>query len=1314
MSPRVETDSLTHADYSVGWICALPTELTAAKAVLEKTHSRLSTPGDPNAYTLGSIGEHNIVVFCLPTGRYGNNLAATAVTSMLSSFQSVRCVLLVGIGGGVHPKVRLGDIVVGEPKGRYPGVVQWDMGKTTQGGKFEPTGALDNPRMELLTALGDLKSDHDLNGGPQFPEYIEELRETRQSLSPRYFRSGSMKDDLYRADYDHVKKRGIQELYAIGDNDEDEEEHSEDEEVESCKYCDPTKIVKRRRVKDPRVHYGLIASGNQVIKEAKHRDKINEDFGGEVLCVEMEAAGVLAKCPCLVIRGICDYADSHKNKVWQKPAALAAAAFAKEFLHILQPQKVEEMAVIKVIKEFHRDVETEKILDWLSPLRFTDHHAEILEDIPKDTGTGIFKESQFIEWIEGKDNRSKTKTLWCHGIPGAGKTVVAAIVADFLRKQHSKNHPNVGIATVYCDYAKKESQSADNLVRSIYQQALEWMEEIPSNLREMYQKSYSKPPPLPSMKDISAAFATSSGNLSTLFIVLDALDEASETVQDSIVRRIQELPFLDIRLFCTSRPLTRFHDVCKGSPQIEIKASEKDIATFVNSQIEASARVLKLMKDAEGLRQEIVLGITDKAKGMFLMAKLHIGGIMSASSQTDIRNALRDLSAEINDTYKQSMERIRSQQPSDRDLAERALSWVFGSRRPLSMVELQHALATSRLKTDQEEVAKEDMPHEEIILTVCQGLLIQEKVANSIRLSWDFAEQISRLNPGHFIRAVHYTAAEYFNEHYNEEFPHGEAEIARVCVAYLSLRGLSHIFKSYGWAIQQYGQEKPRNWVFETRRRFPLFHYAGKYWSSHLCDASALGLRIRPSDIFWEYNGVSSDEWEEWFSSQKVTNRVHGISALLKFAIESLKLWKEVLEQVTQGEHDINAVDESGRTMLLHAIYSGNVDATKFLLMHHKTIIKQAELESEDLLYISIVQNLPGVVKALLSMITIRDEKANERGQETVPSPRQSHGIYSLGRLRSLQMKTVQIRSDKGPFTRTYRSARILRMLLDKTKRFEPKDGWDFLQLALADSVKYDKKLCAFLLKRVLNLNARDDTGNTLLHRAVVTNHPRSYWLVERLLEAGANIHHINHLGETPLLYVARNRSVYAEKMIQKLLHFGANPNVKSSEGSTALGCIIQGIDFSEFTPSSTESLVKTLLKGGADPNLRIRFHESVLFLLMERSESMARSSRGLTEEEVHSMQELMWLLLDAGADVTFKNANDKTPGDCALEGSNNIFSLMLAVYEYLNTSWERVPVGGPTKETLLSLVEHSDINYLARNKMLLKLRQAVTIPVDY
>src|SRR5437667_5508592 len=129
--------TLTHDDYTVGWICAIRLELTASISMLDEKHPPLPVrEPDTNAYTLGRIGEHNVVMACLPAGQIGNNPAATVATNMQNSFKMIKFGLLVGIGGGVphgNNDIRLGDVVVSKPNKKNGGVVQYDFGTRDQG-----------------------------------------------------------------------------------------------------------------------------------------------------------------------------------------------------------------------------------------------------------------------------------------------------------------------------------------------------------------------------------------------------------------------------------------------------------------------------------------------------------------------------------------------------------------------------------------------------------------------------------------------------------------------------------------------------------------------------------------------------------------------------------------------------------------------------------------------------------------------------------------------------------------------------------------------------------------------------------------------------------------------------------------------------------------------------------------------------------------------------------------------------------------------------------------------------------------------------
>ena len=357
--------TLTHQDYTVGWVCALTIELAAATVMLDREHPDLPQPlSDQNHYTLRSIGVHNIAIACLPEGDIGNNPAATVATRMTSTFSSIKFWLMVGIGGGVPPRVRLGDVVVGTPVYDCPGVVQWDLG-IAQKDSFRRVGALNKAPETLRTAIQKLKARHEIHGSDEaILAILEKLRSNNQTFASRYLRSEDLEDTLFRADYDHVSERpnsadGREES---GDDDDSGDDGNGDCDAD-CRYCDRKKAVKRKpRNKKIEIHYGLIASGNSVIKNARERDEINQRLEGLALCFEMEAAGMLSSHPCLVIRGICgkshshfvrwvvltpmaliDDSDTHKNYKWQNYAAVVAAAFAKELLGVVVASQVNLM-----------------------------------------------------------------------------------------------------------------------------------------------------------------------------------------------------------------------------------------------------------------------------------------------------------------------------------------------------------------------------------------------------------------------------------------------------------------------------------------------------------------------------------------------------------------------------------------------------------------------------------------------------------------------------------------------------------------------------------------------------------------------------------------------------------------------------------------------------------------------------------------------------------------------------------------------------------------------------------------------------------
>jgi len=129
---------------------------------------------DPNLYRLGCIGEHNIAIVGIPDGFTGIASASTVAQRSWVTFPSVKTLLLVCIGGGAYTiknDIRLRDVVVSCPDGKYGGVVQYDFGKSLSEGRFEHTGALNLPPWEALSTLTVVKANHFVNA-TQPPDYL--------------------------------------------------------------------------------------------------------------------------------------------------------------------------------------------------------------------------------------------------------------------------------------------------------------------------------------------------------------------------------------------------------------------------------------------------------------------------------------------------------------------------------------------------------------------------------------------------------------------------------------------------------------------------------------------------------------------------------------------------------------------------------------------------------------------------------------------------------------------------------------------------------------------------------------------------------------------------------------------------------------------------------------------------------------------------------------------------------------------------------------------------------------------------------------
>ncbi|RYP63833.1 hypothetical protein DL769_006845 [Monosporascus sp. CRB-8-3] len=1170
-------------DYTVGWICALSTEYVAAQAFLDEEHEgpEYVSPNDNNNYALGKVGKHNVVIAVLPDGMYGTSSATSVARDMLHSFPNVRIGLMVGIGGGApSPKhdIRLGDIVVSAPCDGNGGVFQYDFGKTIQGQNFQETGVLNQPPIFLLTAVNGLKAQYELKGN-HLEEAISGILERNPRLW-KYKRPDPGTDRLYKAEVIH--------------------------DLSCAAVCssDSSKLIlrcKRTENEDnPAIHYGLIASANQLIKDALVRDKLVAQK--DVLCFEMEAAGLMNHFPCLVVRGVCDYSDSHKNKEWQGYAAMAAAAYTKHLLYRIAPTKVEAQKRIEEIvsgvekkvedvRTFVRGQYDQTVLGWLTPVDYAPQHNDYIRRRQARTGQWLLESDKFQTWL-----KTDKQTLFCPGIPGAGKTIITAIVVDHLLANFRRNE-RIGIAYIYCNFQRQDEQKPEVLLESLLKQLAQGQSSLPQSVKELYER-HEKHRTRPSGNEISETLHSVAATYSRVFIAVDALDESQDSSREALLDEIFNLQAkTDTNIFATSRGNDEIKRRFDGCPSLEIRANAQDVKTYLDTRV---SRLRPDILDDE-IRDIIRTKVAKAADGMyitysarlesncinadfrFLLVKLHMDMLISKPTKGHIKQALQVLGKGmkgLDETYGQAMERIKRQEPDSRDLAERILAWIVHSKRPLSTLELQHALA---VRPQTKTINEDYVPAEGILQSLCAGLVTIDKQSNIIRL-------------------VHYTTQKFLEGRGKEWLP-TELDITTACVTYLSF----DTFES-GFCPTDHELD-------ERLRSNPLYDYAARNWGYHAYAARA-----------------------------EVKNEVR------KLVVDFL----ENKEKVSASSQALLApkryVPGSGYSQKMPKQISGAHLATYFGLKGIITLLgKEHGPDCKDTLgrtplWLAAQRGYEAVVDELLSLKDAVYPDSEDKSGRTPLSMAAERGHKAVVQLLLLLKDTVDAncKDSKGWTPLIYATQnghwRVIELFLASDKvDSDLKDGDDRSPLSWAAGNGHKDVTQILLGKNGVEPDSKDKNGRTPLSWAAGNGHKdvAQVLLDENRIKPDAR----DNNDRTPLSWAARN----AHEAVVKLLleKNGVDPNVRGNHGRTPLSLAAEmgrdavvkllltndkvkpdSKDNCGRTPlslaagSGMETIVKLLLaKGEVDPDVKDNdgraplswaaqhAHERVVELLLARSE---------------------------------------------------------------------------------------------------------------
>ncbi|KAK8052793.1 hypothetical protein PG996_012094 [Apiospora saccharicola] len=578
-------------DVTVAIFCALAYESVAVKYTLDEELSCASeTAGRQNyVYSFGRIAKHNIVI-ARPV-QMGPVNAAQCAATVSQQFPNVRLALMVGIGAGIPSDkldIRLGDVAVSVPNDNHPGVIEYDFGKYEVDGEFVRKGSLNTPPRILISAIGSLEEDELMDKSP-----IKKIFK-RITKQPRFGRPSSG-DILFDDTFSHVQRGS---------------------DCTACQASPDMKVVPRdeRPLAMPVTHRGLILSGGGVIKNPEDRERLRRGYQGAV-CFEMEAAGIMNEIPCLVIRGICDYADTHKQDGWHYYAAAAAAAYCKAVLLRVPGEQVKEIRPMKEIidKALHASEHLKKIRKWLSPPDPSTNFNIARRQHYQGTGQWFLKSEAYKKW-----KTKRNSLLWLNGIPGCGKTVLSSSIVDDLEQGIISSN----VVYFYFDFNDVAKQSLEKAIASLVLQLYCKRTDLQREADVLYSSCHdgSRQPDSPSLFKLFQSMVQKAGEV---WIVLDALDEChgrNEGFAGGLLpwTRCLRNAGLDVHLLVTSRPEQDIQATIESWAYADEIVSLQSglVSDDINAYIKARTREMPRWQSRPDMQDKIESALVKKADGM--------------------------------------------------------------------------------------------------------------------------------------------------------------------------------------------------------------------------------------------------------------------------------------------------------------------------------------------------------------------------------------------------------------------------------------------------------------------------------------------------------------------------------------------------------------------------------------------------------------------------------------------------------------------------------------------------------------------------
>ncbi|GLB07263.1 hypothetical protein AtubIFM57258_002592 [Aspergillus tubingensis] len=770
-----------------------------------------------------------------------------------------------------------------------------------------------------------------------------------------------------------------------------------------------------------------------------------------------------------------------------------------------------------------------KLLEWLTTVNYATQQGESLDRRQEGTGKWLLGTDKFQQWIN-TDNKNDI----CTGIPGAGKTILTAIIIEHLEEK-CKRDRNCGLAYIYCNFRRHHEQRVDDILASLIKQLCQRMPSLPEVIKSLFAQ-HKKQQTRPKLDELSKSLFVVLGYFSRTFIVVDALDEYSSS-NEPLRRLLSELFSLQnnrtVSIFATSRHSPIIQSAFDGCLQQVISAAAEDVEAYLRGHM------------------------SDLLE--FLLAHLHLSSLAGKFSPKAVRKTLKNLPSgtdAYNIAYEEAMERINGKMAGEKDLANQVLAWVTCSRTPLTIRELQHGLA---VEIEEAEFDRENLPDMQYMEAACAGLVTVDAKGG--------------------IRVVHHTAQEYFKRTQTKWFPRAHYDMARACMVYLMqviqpranlrlynfpficyctrywdyhfqlalaepglVRGLLHDEKTWAWARTLATRGKNEE-VFERLVQMPET-VTKAHLATYLGSESALRGLIEAG---YPYNALDATNRSPLFWAAE-----NGQEGATRFMIE-------------QGL-DLNEKDQWGFTPLALAAEKGHFEVVSLLLNNGASAHRKNHDGQTPLIL---------ACKGPYGPYSDHDRNARRKMEENT--------LYSQLRVVELLLEANCDPNDKEMshgWTALHLAAHqgraeVVKLLLAKGVNPLSKDNSG--QTPLFDAVRCgDVTVVQSMLDYGFDPNDMNDVGATPV---LLASFRKNLEAVRVLLDNGACPDVTSkHLGMTPLLNAIQGDH---HSMFMSLLDHGADPNLTDqNHGQLPLVCAAwRGL----------ASMVEALLSRGVDPDSQDR-----------------------------------------------------------------------------------------------------------------------------